>query len=327
MLSMPEEKINLKKRRKSLIEFPVGEDRKILGICMGISLIFWMLVKLSGTYRTEKIVELFFSLPEGKVFTAMPPKDITATIEGTGWELLFDFLRSSQISLSYDLRDVRERFVLSRGQLRSEILGRLGSGRMSIVEMNYDDIVLQLEQKSSKRVPVRVPYRLDFVQGYRLQGGTLITPDSVTLTGPESQLEGVGEWPTDSVVLDRLKKTVSQKVDLRQPPTGVYLNVSEVSVKIPVEQLSEKTFWVPVTVLYDADSVRVFPRNIQITCTLGLSSYDRTSADDFEITADLRGAALQKDRRNTALLQLTRQPEHADNIRFSPKSVEFFLIR
>lgn len=324
---MPEEKTSQKRKRRSLIEFPTGEDRKILGICMGIALVFWLLVKLSGTYRSEKTVELYFSLPEGKVFSALPPKDITATIEGTGWELLFDFLRSSQVSLSYDLRGVKDRFVLSRGQLRSEILSRLGSGSMSIVELNYDDIVLLLEEKSSKRVPVGFRHRFSFVPGYQLQRNPEISPDSVTLTGPESQLAGVGEWPTDSVVLEQLKKTVDQTVDLRPPPKGVYISADKVKVKVSVEQLSEKTFWVPVTVLHDADSVRVFPKNIQLTCTLGLSRYDSTAAGDFEITADLRGAALQKDRRNTALLQLTRRPDHADNIRFSPKSVEFFLIR
>lgn len=324
---MPEERTSQKRKRRSLIEFPTGEDRKILGVCMGIALVFWLLVKLSGTYRTEKTVELYFSLPEGKVFSAMPPKDITATIEGTGWELLFDFLQSSQISLSYDLRAVKDRFVLSRGQLRSEILSRLGSRSMSIVELNYDDIVLLLEQKSAKRVPVRLRHRLSFVPGYRLQHQPEISPDSVTLTGPESHLAGVGEWLTDSVVLEQLKKSVAQTIDLQLPPKGVYVNTDKVKVNIPVEQLSEKTFWVPVTVLHDADSVRVFPKNIQITCTLGLSNYDSTSAGDFEITADLRGAALQSDRRNTALLQLTRKPGSADNIRFSPKSVEFFLIR
>lgn len=324
---MPEEKTSQKRKRRSLIEFPTGEDRKILGICMGIALVFWLLVKLSGTYRSEKTVELYFSLPEGKVFSALPPKDITATIEGTGWELLFDFLRSSQVSLSYDLRGVKDRFVLSRGQLRSEILSRLGSGSMSIVELNYDDIVLLLEEKSSKRVPVGFRHRFSFVPGYQLQRDPEISPDSVTLTGPESQLAGVGEWPTDSVVLEQLKKTVDQTVDLRPPPKGVYISADKVKVKVSVEQLSEKTFWVPVTVLHDADSVRVFPKNIQITCTLGLSRYDSTIAEDFEITADLRGAALPKDQRNTALLQLTRRPDHADNIRFSPKSVEFFLIR
>lgn len=324
---MPEEKTSQRRKRRSLIEFPTGEDRKILGVCMGIALIFWLLVKLSGTYRSEKTVALYFSLPEGKVFSTLPPKDITATVEGTGWELLFDFLRSSQVSLSYDLRSVKDRFVLSRGQLRSEILSRLGSGSMSIVELNYDDIIMLLEEKSSRRVPVRLRQQLSFVQGYRLQYGPELTPDSVTLTGPESQLEGVGEWPTDSVILQQLKSSVVQTVDLQPPPKGLFLSADRVKVNIPVEQLSEKTFWVPVTVLHNADTVRVFPKNIQITCTLGLSRYDTTTAADFEITADLRGAALQKDRRNTALLQLTRRPEHADNIRFSPKSVEFFLIR
>lgn len=324
---MPEEKTSRKRTKRIPIKFPAGEDRRLLGICMGIALFFWLLVKLSQTYRTEKTVELYFSLPEGKAFSEMPPQDIVATLQGTGWELLYEFLRRSQIGLSYDLRNVQDRFVLSRGQLRSDLLNRLSSGNMSIMELNYDDIVLLLEPKETRRVPVRLLQRFSFEQGYQMLGKPAIAPDSVTLTGPESVLSGFDQWETDSIVLTDLRATVSKSVALRNPPAGVHVTADKVEVKVQVEQFSEQSFWVPVRVRSTADSVRVFPQTIQLTCVVGLSHYDQIDAGDFEIIADLEGLRLQKEQRNTVLLQLTKYPEHVKNIRFSPKSVEFFLVK
>lgn len=294
---------------------------------MAISLFFWLLVKLSQPYRTEKNVELYFALPEGKAFSEMPPKGIMATIQGTGWELLYDYIRSAQIGLSYDLRNVQDRFVLSRGQLRSEILSRLTSANMSIIELNYDDIVLLLESKETKRVPVRLPSRLTFAQGHQQHGNVLLTPDSVTLTGPASALADIEHWDADSLVLTELRSTIARSVALQKPSSGIYLSTDKVEVEIKIEQFSERSFWVPVKVLSSTDSVRVFPQRIQLTCVVGLSDYEKIGPGDFEIAADLEGIRLQKEQRNTVLLQLTRYPKHVNNIRFSPKSVEFFLLQ
>ncbi len=325
---MPEERTSQKKKTRILpIELPVGEDRFLLGICLGIALIFWLLVKLSQTYRTEKTVVLYFSLPEGKAFSEMPPKDITATIQGTGWELLYEFLRSAQIGLSYDLREVQDRFVLSRSQLRSEILSRLSSGGMNIVELNYDDIVLSLEQKDTKRVPVSLHSRFSFEPGYQLQRPPVLSPDSVTLTGPASVIEKIDFWETDSIVLTELKSSLAQTTPLKPAPSGVFLSAQQVKVQVNVEQYSEKSFWIPVSVRQSADSVRVFPQTIRLTCVVGLSRYDTLSSADFEITADLGGRSLYADQRNTALLELTKRPDYVSHIHFSPKSIEFFLIK
>lgn len=324
---MPEEKTNLKKRRKKLIDLPAREDRSLLGICIGIAFVFWLLVKLSQTYRSDKTVELSFTLPEGKTFSTLPPSDILATIQGTGWDLLVDFLSASRIGLAYDLSNVQDRFVLSRAQLRSEVLSNLSSRGLNIVELNYDDITLLLEQKETKRVPIRLNSRFSFEQGYQLQQPPSLQPDSVTLTGPESTLSEIAFWNTDSLVLSHLRVSVSKTLELTPPPSGVLLGKQQVAVDVKVEQFTEQSFWVPVSIENTKDSVRIFPQTVQVTCVVGLSRYNALSAADFEITADVEGVALHKDQRNTALLQLTRSPAYVSNVRFSPRSVEFFLLR
>jgi hypothetical protein len=324
---MPEEKTSLKKRRKTLIDLPSREDRSLLGICIGIAFVFWLLVKLSQTYRSDKTVELSFTLPEGKTFSALPPSDILATIQGTGWDLLFDFLLASRIVLAYDLSNVQDRFVLSRAQLRSEVLSNLSSRGLNIVELNYDDITLLLEQTDVKRVPVRLNSRFSFEQGYQLQQPPSVQPDSVTLTGPESALSDITFWDTDSLVLNNLRTSVVKTTTLAPPLSGIFLSQSEVAVEVKVEQFTEQSFWVPVSIQNTQDSVRIFPQTVQLTCVVGLSRYNTLSAADFEITADVAGVTLHKDQRNTALLQLIRSPDYVSNVRFSPRSVEFFLLK
>ena len=72
--------------------------------CIGIALVFWLLVKLSGEYFLEKQVNISYQLPQDKAFSKKPPSDIVARVEGTGWDLLFSYFTSPEINLFYKFK-------------------------------------------------------------------------------------------------------------------------------------------------------------------------------------------------------------------------------
>jgi hypothetical protein len=326
---MPEVKTSQRKKKKKLpIKFPRGEDRLLFGICLGIALILWLLVKLSQIHRTEKPVALYFDLPVNKTFSNPPPTDVVATITGTGWSLIADFLRSSKINLTFSLKQSGDSIVISRGQLRSEIIGKIGNPSIAIEEINCDNIILNLDNRHTKKVPIELSHNFSFAKGYLLKQKPKIAPDSVVVTGPESLLKGITKWPTDSLVLSDLNSEEVRVVALKTVTSGISVKTEKVKVQISAEPYSEKAFWLPVTVYPPNPGVKIFPQMVRLSCVVGLSRYDQIEASDFEIFVRIPadGKSQNGNHRHTAVIELRKKPEFIEFVRFSSQSVEYFFL-
>lgn len=311
--------------RNRNIQFVLREDRAILIICIGIALIFWLLVKLSQEYRSTREVTLTFNIPEDKTFSSAPPNDLRVQIEGAGWDLMFDYFANRQVKLVYDLMQT-DRMTLSRGQLRTDILNQLSANDLTIVELNYDNINLVLEEKVSWKVPVVLATDLSFSTGYHLKEPVSIDPDSVTVTGPRSMLNSIRQWGADSLILKNLKISQEKYVSLAKPPREISLSNDRVRTIVPVEQYTEKSLFVPLTVLNAPDSIKVFPANVQVRCIVGLGQYNSLGAKDFELVLDLKDVPVSESK-NTAPINLVRRPEYVKLLSFSPSAAEFYILK
>ncbi len=314
-----------RKRKSKLSEMKLGEDRAVLMICMGIALVFWLLVKLSQIYATEKRVEFDFEVPQDQAFRIAPPNDMRVEVEGTGWNLMFDYFSHPTIRLTFDMR-ARQRLELNRSQLRNEIQQRLSSRDLRIVDLNYENVLLLLEKKIEKRVPVKLNLKLSLAPEYHLRDSVAPQPDSVTLTGPSSQVSILERWPTDSLSLRNLKNSQTPSIPLQKPPREIQLSQKRVEAIIRVEPYTEKTVFVPVQVRNAPDSFKIFPPRVKVTCVVGLSSYNEIDSSDFELEADMADVAINEKRKSTVALSLIRQPEFVKRVSYSPKFVEFFII-
>ena len=293
--------------------------------CIGIALVFWLLVKLSQTYTTEKEVRFDFLIPDDMAFSSMPPDDFVAQIEGTGWDLMFEYFRNPEVLLQYNLRST-ERPGLNTGQLKGDIFRGLSSNDIKVEEVNYNNISLNLEEKQAKVVPIQLSYALAFRPEYHLQTPLQLIPDSVTVTGPTSIVELVQRWETDSLVLKDLKANVITPVSLAKPARELTLSYDQTIVRVLVEQHTERSLFVPITVINARDSIKIFPEKIKLSCVVGLSQFNRFDHNDFCLEVDLQNTPKNKDK-NTVPIVLRDAPPFVKNIKFSPKSAEFFILK
>jgi len=315
-----------RKRKKQSSRW-VPEDRAVLAVCIGIALVFWFLVKMSKTYVTEKPVTLSVGVPEHLALVRLPPQNIKAELQSTGWNLMADFFLQQELVVEVELDD-RRRFVLDRAQLRDIIQKELYSRDISIAELNYDRIELQTELRKDTLLPIQLREQLRFSPQYHLSGPLKTEPDSVRLSGPASQVQSYSIWPTDSLVLDALESSMTVRLPLEEPPPTIQLNPPAVRVTIPVEEFTEKSFFVPLTVANSPteDSLRIFPQRVWVTSVVGLSQYESLGPEDFEVTADLKNAPFTENKR-TVPIQVTRQPAFVATVQISPKSAEFFIVQ
>ncbi len=300
------------------------EDRAILLACIGIAFVFWLLIKLSQTYQAEKEIEFEVSTPPDKVLSQKPPANLTAELEGTGWDLMIDYFSSRTLTLFYDMQGLN-RLNLSRSQLRSDIKQGLYSDDISILDLNYDNLDLKLEEQEQKKVPVQVRYSIDVAAGFQLKDSLAVSPDSVIITGPKSVVDTHTYWITDSLRLRNLTNTQSRTLALMPPPPEIALSHALADIQIGIEPLTEKSMYVPLVVRNAPDSLRIFPRRVNVTAKVGLSKYDQISYRDFTAEVDLGEAAINTSS-NTVPIQIIQKPAYVKSLYFTPKSAKFFII-
>ncbi|MCB0628953.1 MAG: hypothetical protein R2824_05940 [Saprospiraceae bacterium] len=316
----------IKQRLNQIRQFKMREDQAILLSCFGIALVFWVLVKLSQEYTSAKPVSFSYTMPDDLALANLPPEDVTATLKGTGWNLMFEYLAGSSIPVHFEIEATGE-FRLNRAQMRGEILGALASKELDITEINYDEIDLSVEPKESKRVPIRHQVNLELAPEHHLSAPILLEPDSVTMTGAVSEVRSYDSWPTDSIYLEGLSKSLLMEVLLKPPPPQLQLDVLRTNMTLSVESYTEKSLFIPVSLKNaPADSLKVFPDKIKISFVVGLSRYDSVHYTDFKLEADLKAASLEKGK-NTVPVRLVKAPGSVKNVLLSRNSVEFFILK
>ena len=312
-------------RLKERLKKNVSEDRAIFLTCIGIALVFWLMVKMSNSYLTDKLVLFSFALPENKAFTVYPPEHYHVEIRGTGWGLMYEFFANPKIRLHYDLED-EALSSLSQMRLKNDIGNHFAANEIEISEFNYNGFSVALEDRVEKDVPVQLARRVGFANNYRQKDSIIVEPRQIRISGPGSIVNEIEYWPTDSLVLQELNTSVHRQLDLPPPPKEITISHSSVEVDIPVEQYTEKTFLIPVQVKNATDSLKIFPEKIKLACIIGLSQYNQVSSRDFVLEVDLQQAGHQQEQ-NTVPVLLTQYSPLVSNVSYFPRAVEYFFIR
>ena len=311
---------------RAAIQAFLKTDNGLLLISMGISLLFWLLIKLSQDYKANREVAITYRLPATMSFITIPPKKVRVTLAGKGWDLMYDYFGGRNSEINFNLASLPNQ-TITNNQLKGKMVENARSSNVSVVDMNFDYITVELGESASKKIPVTLEQQLSFAPEHHLPSPIEIIPDSIIISGPSTLLETYTAWPTTLLTLDDLKNTITRPLTL-QPNTKaqIVLSTKMVQVRISVEQFTEKSLFLPVMVKNAPDSLKVFPNKIKTNFVIGLSQYDSISAKDFQLEVDLNGVPINQ-ANNTAPLLLTKQPTEVKNIRFSPKSVQFLFVK
>ncbi len=238
---------------------------------------------------------------------------------------MFDYFANSEAELQYDLVN---NYIssLSQSQLRNDIANELSFNNLKITETDFGGIILTLEDRATRRVPVVLQDSITFASGYHPVKPVVLKPDSVTVSGPITAVNNITEWVTDSLIILDVNKSASYPVTLAASPPEISLRPQLVEAVIEVEQLTEKSFFVPLVVRNAPDSLRYFPETVKVTCTVGLSDYNKISAEDFRPEIDLSAVSLSEGK-NTVPIRIVKQSDYALSVQFTPKSAEFVIFR
>lgn len=174
------------------------------------------------------------------VLASPPPATVRVVVKGVG----MDLLRTSASDL--ELR------VAPKSRGPGTLPVRLSEDQV-VVPSEYDIGVervveprvlsLQVDRRAERSFPVRPMVDLRVADAYTRVGGVRVSPDSVRMVGPASQMRSVEAVETDSLLEQELTADVDRMVAVRPPPdTMIRLSdgeSGEVRIIVDVQELAE----------------------------------------------------------------------------------------
>ena len=185
-----------------------------------------------------------------------------------------------------------------------------------------NQISLAFERKTIKRIPLEPVVRGTPAEGYELSG-TLLSPNFVTVEGPESVLDSISSFKTTSVDLDGHSDNFSVQVGVENSNKFVRLINADVRLSLSIAKIMVVRTVQNVTILlaHCPDDLTAVP-NVQagsIKLEVNSQRADTISASSMKLVAELGNI---KEPGTYVLPLKPAIPKSMNMVGFSPDTVE-----
>jgi YbbR domain-containing protein len=312
----------------AIVKLSATERRRlsVFFTCLVLAVLAWIFTTLSNVYSYGvQEVLTYKNAPQKRAFHSLQPDTVKATVQGTGWQMLFSSMNKENKPITIDLATLENRnYVVLSSQLKQINIRK--EITQQIISIDPDTLYFDFSNRLVKKVPVQLMLNLKYKKQFAISGNIIIKPAHITVSGPIDRLKEISLWKTDSLDLKDVTETINTRINLQSVKEG-NLNVypKTVQVIIPVDEFTEKTLDLPVKLInnHNYDNVKVFPQKVKVTFTTALSRYPDMTEDLFEATADLD---LWRDHGYKSLpVKLTRVPPYCKIVKVSPANIDFII--
>jgi hypothetical protein len=218
---------------------PPKTDYKAIAICLLAAIIFWIMNALNKDGYSLRIpFPLQFSYNDSLYIPTQPlPEKISVNVSGNGWNLLRKVFAVNVNPIKYSISKPLKTRMLNTGSLTDSV-----SEYIKDVKINYvvaDRFELEFDRKVSKQFTVKVDSsNISLKDRYVITSLINVNPRIITLTGPESVLEEMGNTILVKVPSQRLQDNYDDEVKLLLPKNSlIKANKDRISVSFEVAEL------------------------------------------------------------------------------------------
>jgi YbbR domain-containing protein len=312
----------------AIIKLSATERRRVSAFftCLALAVLAWIVTVLSNPnpYTVKEVLD-FRNTPQKRAFHSLQSDTVNATINGTGWDMLFSKMNSANQSVAVDLQSLENKSYVVLSSQIDQINSKRGSGQQ-ITRFNPDTLYFDFSNRKVKRIPVQLITAIKYQRQFYQSGDINIKPAYIIINGPASVIDKINEWSSDTLKLDSVGETVNTHVNL-QPVKEGNLSVypKSVQVTIPVDEFTEKVVQVPVKIINNRDyeDVKIFPQKVKVTFTTSLSRYEEIDEDFFEATVDLDLWRLHSYK--VLPVVLSKIPEYCKIVKIEPQNIDFII--
>ena len=158
-------------------------------------------------------------------------------------------------------------------------------GTSKLVETRPEEITCSYFTEQEKSVVLAFAGELNPANEYQLVGTPQLSRNRMKLYGQEKALSDMDTIYTAAAQWDELSDTTIRRVPL-VIPKGMRAEVDSIDVQIITERFTEKKMIVPVRVKNAPQgyTLRLFPKEVEVTVRVGISHFAHVQASDITAT-------------------------------------------
>ncbi|MGO4910980.1 CdaR family protein [Leeuwenhoekiella sp. W20_SRS_FM14] len=287
-----------------------------------------IMIKLNRNFSfTVKIPLTFQNLSEDYILK----KSSTTSVKVTGKASGYDYFKYRFFSQAFpiDLSNLPKDGSRSYYVFTAESDALKGSlSGSEITEFEPDTVYFTLDRNYDKRVPVISNFEISYAPGYGSFQGMEIKPDSITVRGPESEVDTITKVYTSAEVFEDIRASKEGNVSLHlfKKIPNVELLPNTIAYNLHVDKFTEGSVSVPLQLINVPPNVsaKVFPKRINVIFNVNVTNYDRVKSSDFKVVVDFDEA----DSLSTSLTpQVIEIPEFVRDVRISESTVQYLLVK
>lgn len=300
----------------------LGRERIIVFIVsLILALCLWLMVNLSVDYNLNIDIPIQIrSVPTDKALVEELPETATVSVSAEGWQLINLYSNPPSINIDVNKSEVN---LYDQAQQQMNAFG------VEIQTIQPSILTVELEDRVSKKVPVRSSVELSFAQQFGMVDSARIKPDSISINGAASLIEEIEEWSTDSVHIGHISGDLSRRIPLQQPGELIQLSQSEVIYEINVAQFTEGEVKVDVSTRnFPQDRMISFsPPSITIRYDIPIEEYNDVQ-DESPFNAYIDYSQIMEDSSGFVTPQIEQAVDdyHIKVRSFHPRRIAYFTI-
>ena len=244
---------------------------------------------------------------------------LKTTISSSGWDLVTKQIKNRTIYLDISEYDKLEKINISD----TKSLIKETFSDLTIIDVYPLFFSLQFEKLLSKKVPISLKFKEDFIANFHINKTPTLTPDSVTII---SDAKGLAEiTQIETVVINVLETDSTIKNIALIIPGNLIADINQTSVEFDIEEFAEKEFLLPINIENKPKNTDLvfYPEEIKLKCLIPFSEFEKIMASNFYISADFNNIEVSK--KNTLNLTIREHPNSIRNIQLEKDEIEFII--
>lgn len=298
-----------------------------LFLCLILSVFLWLLNDLNTLQTSSVQVPVKFTgLPYDMVTTNTLPSHMDATVEATGFDLLWrQLVRDKRVveiplRLENGLVSANKTYLFNINYYMDDITNSLGE-HLKIKRIFPDTFSIRFDKKFTKKVPVQFVSDMNFVKEFNVAGKIILDPDSVMIFGTKENVDLIDKATTEKIGLNNLKTSYVGVAKLSYI-NGISYNTEEVKVSVPVEQFTEKEITLPITSSHVPPhyELNTIPNMATLKVLVPISDYGKINTSEFIVNAEF---PVNTHSVSKIILTVSQKPEFVQVVSIEPESVEY----